>query len=102
MNTKSKIQIQAELSEYRYHLMRNIQRLMEEYDMDGVVLNQGLYQVTSGYMTKNKEYGSLQEAIQDIKPGDLLLFENDKIILGNHYKSIVNTPEGLPVFEIHC
>lgn len=102
MNTKSKIQIQAELSEYRYHLLQNIQQLMEVYNMDGVILNQGLYQVTSGYMTKNKEYDDLQEAIQNIEPGDLLLFENGKIILGNHYKSIVNTPEGLPVFEIHC
>lgn len=100
MNTKSKIQILAEQADIKYRTLESFLDLMEKYNMNGVVLNSNSYQVTSGYFSKDHVFDTVQEAVQNMGKDDVILFEDNKFIVGKYYKSIIDTPENTKIFEI--
>ena len=85
-------------------LEESLQHFMDEYTIkDGVfgLFRDKLYELTCGYLIPESEHDTLESAIRNMKPSQVIrIEENKKFTIGDVASSLGDCPHGCKVLDI--
>lgn len=103
MQTKSNIQLVKEALQYRESFKESLSSLVNKYMVENSTFsfNGSLKEEVKGYFVVEGEYSSLDEAMGNLTPGQLVrVVENEKFQIGSVSEKLSNTSNEKTVIDL--
>ena len=104
MYTQSLIQQRLNWIHTLESFKNDLNDMMNKYIIEDAffgISNNSLYEATKGYFVNVKEYTSLDEAVREMKPNQLIhVLENKTFIVGDAISSLSESSEDAHIYDI--